>query len=464
MSSLRFITLSSSLLCAALSLLGLAAPVAHCQETGATAFAQGRVVDTVGAVLAPRDRVAPENRMLQERLDTLLPQLMKEAELDMWLVIAREYAEDPVYFTLVPQPSHSARRTTMLVFDRQPDGSVKRLSINRYPFGAPYESAWSGGDLEAQWKALGELVAKRDPKRIGINVSTQWPVADGLTHGLHERLRAALPQGYDGRLVSAENLVVRWLETRSASERAAYPHIVSLARAVIGEAFSGKVITPGVTSTDDVAWYIRQRFESLGLPIWFMPDVNFQRMGVACADDAPFCGQEGVIQPGDVLHTDVGICYLKLCTDTQEMGYVARVGERDAPDGLRKAMATGNRWQDLLTANFAVGRTGNEVLAKTRYGAQAAGIVSSIYSHPVGFFGHAPGPTIGMWDNQDATAGQGDWPLHAMTAYAIEGNIKARLPEWKGQNVQIKLEQTALFDGRRVEYLAGRQTQWHVIR
>ncbi len=455
--------LPTSLLCASLSLLGLATPVAHCQQAAA-GFAQGRVVDTVGAVLAPRDRVAPENRMLQERLDTLLPQLMKEADLDLWLVIAREYAEDPVYFTLVPQPSHSARRTTMLIFDRQPDGSLKRLSINRYPFGAPYESAWSGGDLEAQWKALGELIAKRDPKRIGIDVSAQWPVADGLTHGLHEQLRAVLPQGYDSRLVSAENLVVRWLETRSASERAAYPHIVSLARAVIGEAFSGKVITPGVTSTDDVAWYIRERFESLGLPIWFMPDVNLQRRGTECAADAPFCGEEGVIQPGDVLHTDVGICYLKLCTDTQEMAYVARTGEHDVPAGLRKALATGNRWQDLLTANFATGRTGNEVFAKTRREAEAAGIASSTYSHPVGFFGHAPGPTIGMWDNQGATVGQGDWPLRAMTVYAIEGNIKVRVAEWEGQHVQIKLEQTALFDGQRVDYLAGRQTQWHVIR
>lgn len=452
-----------SLLCATLSLLGLVAPAAHCQQAAA-GFAQGRVVDTVGAVLTPRDRVAPENRMLQERLGTLLPQLMKEADLDLWLVIAREYAEDPIYFTLVPQPSHAARRTTMLIFDRQPDGSVKRLSINRYPFGAPYESAWSGGDLEAQWKALGELIAKRDPKRIGINVSAQWPVADGLTHGLHEKLRAVLPQGYDTRLVSAENLVVRWLETRSASERAAYPHIVSLARAVISEAFSSKVITPGVTSTDDVAWYIRERFESLGLPIWFMPDVNLQRRGTECAADAPFCGTEGVIQPGDVLHTDVGICYLKLCTDTQEMAYVARTGERDVPAGLRKALATGNRWQDLLTANFATGRTGNEVLARTQREAEAAGIVSSTYSHPVGFFGHAPGPAIGMWDNQGATVGQGDWPLHAMTVYAIEGNVKVPVAEWDGQQVQIKLEQTALFDGQRVDYLAGRQTHWHVIR
>lgn len=427
-------------------------------------FAQGRVIDAPGAVVAPRDRIEPENRMLQERLDTLLPRLMQDSGLDMWLVIAREYAEDPVYFTLVPQPSHAARRTTMLVFHRQADGRVQRLSINRYPFGEPYESAWSGGDLDAQWKALGEIIVARDPKRIGINVSEQWPVADGLTHGLHQKLLKALPQAYAARLVPAENLVVRWLETRTETERAAYPHIVALARGVIGEAFSSRVITPGVTTTQDVAWYIRERFESLGLPVWFMPDVNRQRAGIACTDDAPFCGEEGPILPGDVLHTDVGICYLKLCTDTQEMGYVARVGERDVPAGLRTALATGNRWQDLLTANFIAGRTGNEILSRTRRDAQRAGITSSTYSHPIGFFGHAPGPTIGMWDNQDGTPGQGDWPLHAMTAYAIEGNVKVRVPEWDGQRVQIKLEQSALFDGQRVAYLAGRQTEWHVVR
>ena len=427
-------------------------------------FAQGRTIDAAGAVLAPRERVEPENRMLQQRLETLLPALMKEADLDMWLVIAREYAEDPVYFTLVPQPSHAARRTTMLVFHRQADGSVQRLSINRYPFGAPYESAWSGGDLQAQWKALGELIVARDPQRIGIDVSERWPVADGLTHGLHQQLLKVLPPAFAARLVPAENLVVRWLETRTEGERAVYPHIVALARGIISEAFSTRVITPGVTRTQDVAWYIRERFESLGLPIWFMPDVNLQRAGAACAEDAPFCGIEGVIEPGDVLHTDVGICYLKLCTDTQEMAYVARAGEREAPAGLRKALAIGNRWQDLLTGNFVTGRTGNQILQRTRRDAQRAGLVSSTYSHPVGFFGHAPGPTIGMWDDQDGTPGQGDWPLHAMTAYAIEGNVKAQLPEWNGQYVQIKLEQTALFDGKRVEYLAGRQTQWHVVR
>jgi hypothetical protein len=430
----------------------------------ALAFEQGRQVPGGQAVLSPRDRVAVENRIVTERLETLLPRLMAETDIDMWLVLSREYAEDPVYFTLVPQPTFAARRTTLLAFHRKADGSVDRLVVNRYPLGEPYKSVWSGGDLDAQWRALGELIRERDPGRIGINVSRSWPLADGLSKGLHERLLAVLPEGFADRLVPAEDLVVRWTETRIGPEQAIYPHVVALARGVVSEAFSSQVITPGVTHTEDVAWYIRERFESLGLPIWFMPDVNLQRAGGDCERDSPFCGGAGVIQPGDVLHTDVGICYLKLCTDTQEMGYVARLGETDVPKGLREALAAGNRWQDLLTAQFRTGRTGSEILAATRAASDRAGLVSSTYTHPIGFFGHAAGPTIGMWDDQSGRADGGQWKLFPDTAYAIEGNIKAQVPEWGGQWVQIKLEQSALFDGERVLYLAGRQTDWHVVR
>lgn len=429
----------------------------------AYAFDQGRELQATPAVLPARERPAVENRILTERLETLLPRLMAETNIDLWLVLSREYAEDPIYFTLVPQPTFAARRTTLLAFHRKADGTVDRLVVNRYPLGGPYTSAWSGGNLDEQWQALGQLIAERDPKRIGINVSRQWPIADGLSKGLHERLLAVLPQGFEGRLVSAEDLVVRWTETRIASEQAIYPHIVAIARSVVADAFSSKVITPGATHTDDVAWYIRRRYEDMGLPIWFMPDVNFQRAGVACERDAPFCGSEGIIQPGDVLHTDVGICYLKLCTDTQEMGYVLRPGEVDVPAGLKAALADGNRWQDLLTANFRSGRTGSEILAATRRDADRAKLVSSTYTHPIGFFGHAAGPTIGMWDDQSGNADGGRWPLYPDTAYAIEGNIKARVPEW-GQWVQVKLEQSAIFDGEKVTYLAGRQTRWHVVR
>ncbi|MGA0001889.1 MAG: M24 family metallopeptidase [Steroidobacteraceae bacterium] len=429
-------------------------------------FEQGRVLSSAGdyAVLSPRQRVEVENRVLQERLDTLLPSLMAESGLDMWLVINREYAEDPVYFSLVPQPSFAARRTTMLVFNRLQDGTLERLSVNRYPLGPPYETGWAGGELEAQWQALAELIVERDPARIGINVSEQWAVADGLTQGLAGRLTKVLPPEFAKRLEPAEDLVVRWLETRIPEELAFYPHVASIARGVIAEAFSSRVITPGATTTSDVAWYIRERFEALGLRPWFMPYVNRQAPGLACERDADFCGESGIIRPGDVLHTDVGICYLKLCTDTQEMGYVLRPGEQDVPAGLRAALAAGNRWQDLFTGEFRTGRSGNEVLAAARNALEAEGLYSKTYTHPLGYFGHAPGPTIGMWDNQGPTLGQGDWLLHPNTAYAIEGNVKVEVPEWDGQWVQVKLEQGALFDGQHVTYLAGRQVAWHVVR
>ena len=195
-----------------------------------------------------------------------------------------------------------------------------------------------------------------------------------------------------------------------------------------------------------------------------MPYVTLQRPGLTCEQDTAFCGQSGVIRRGDILHTDVGICYLKLCTDTQEMAYVLKADEQDVPEGLKAALATGNQWQDILTRQFVAGRTGNEILKATQQKAKAAGILSSTYSHPLGFFGHAPGPTIGMWDNQGTTPVQGDWPLYANTAYAIEGNIKQAIPEWRNQLAQIMLEQSAYFDGKQVIYLAGRQTQWHLVR
>ncbi len=446
------------------AVLAAAAVIGGLPSTAAAAeFDQGRVVSSTHAVLPWRERPDVENRILEQRLNELLPTLMEEADLDMWLVIAREYAEDPVYFSLVPQPSFAARRTTMLVFFRGPDG-LEKLSVNRYPLGGPYATGWSGGNLDEQWTALGELVADKNPQRIGVNVSTHWPVADGLTHGLYERLMAALPASLHDRVVPAEDLVIRWLETRSDEELALYPHIVGIARQVISEAFSTEVITPGATTTEDIAWYIHERFLELQLPIWFHPDVNLQRQGDDCGEDSPFCGGQGTVMPGDVLHTDVGICYMKLCTDTQEMAYVPRLGEEEVPKGLITAMAKGNQWQDGLTGAYKTGRSGNDILARSLKAAKRRGLIASTYTHPLGVFGHAPGPTIGMWDNQGDTPIRGDWPLHPNTVYAIEGNIKAPVPEWGGQYVQIKLEQDAVFDGERVIYLAGRQTVWHLVR
>ena len=417
-------------------------------------------------VVAFADRPEVENRLLEERLEQLLPRLMREQGIDLWLVIAREYNDDPVFLSLVPKPRFTARRTTMLLFhDRGPEAGVERLTVSRYPLGTLYRAAWEGGDLEAQWRRLAEVIAERDPEKIAVNVSATWPVADGLSHGLHRQLQEALGDGLSQRLVSAESLVVRWLETRTVAEVEVWQRAVAIARDTIAEAFSQRVITPGVTTLGEVAWFIRQRFETAGLAPWFHPDVNRQWQE-ADYGDTPFLGigdPDMVIRRGDLLHTDVGLCYLGLCTDTQEMAYVLKLDETDAPPGLAAAMAVGNRWQDVLTGEFQTGRSGNEILAAAQRRLEAMDINHAIYSHPLGVYGHGPGPTIGMWDNQGPTPGRGDWPLYPMTGYAIEGSVTVAIPEWGGKPAQMKLEQSAVFDGEQVHYLAGRQTRLHLI-
>ena len=344
------------------------------------------------AVATYEHRPAVQNALLIERLDTLLPRLMRETQIDMWVVIAREYNDDPVFLSLVPKPRFTARRTTMLVFFDRGDAGVEKLTVSRYPLGSMYEAAWEGGDLNAQWRRLAEVIAERDPKTIAVNSSDLWPVADGLSHSLYEKLTGALGPTLSARIASAEALTVRWMETRTPAEVEVWQRGVAIARQTIAKAFSSEVITPGVTTVGDVAWFIRTRFEEQGLEPWFHPDVNRQWQGADFGLNAPFLGdgsEDGIIRRGDVLHTDVGLCYLGLCTDTQEMGYVLKLGETEPPVGLGEAMRTGNRWQNALTAEFVTGRTGNEILAAAQASLKTMGIQHAIYTHPLGVYGHA---------------------------------------------------------------------------
>lgn len=267
-----------------------------------------------------------------------------------------------------------------------------------------------------------------------------------------------------GRVVSAENLAVGWLETRTPAEMEIYPMIVKLARSIINEGLSEAVIQPGVTTTDDVEWWYREKIRDLNLVTWFHPSVDIQRPE-ATERDGDFSSREegGVIHMGDLLHVDFGITYLRLNTDTQMHAYVLKHGESEAPADLQAAFDTGNRLQDILTGQFRTGRSGNEILKAALEQAKAEGIRATIYTHPIGFHGHAAGPTIGMWDAQGGVPGPGDYPLHPMTAYSIELNAAVDIPSWGGQTVRIMLEEDAIFDGESVIYIDPRQEELLLI-
>ncbi len=411
------------------------------------------------SILPLKDQAKVIDKWLEIRLENVLPEIMRRENFDIWIIICREYNEDPVFRTLVPATWLSARRTTMLVFfDKGKDG-MERLSISRYDIGKFYKGVWNPEKMD-QWECLAKVVADRDPKRIGINESDTFAFGDGLSVSLKAKLVKALGTKYAARLHSAERLAVGWLERRIPEELEVYPHIVSIAHQIIAEAFSNQVITPGVTTTEDVVWWIREKMNQLGLPTWFQPSVSIQRQKAENEDKT----ENNVIRRGDLLHCDIGIIYLGLNTDTQEHSYVLKQGEKDAPEGLKKALSLSNQLQDILIGEFVEGRTGNEILKAALSRAKAERLKSSIYSHPLGYHGHAAGPMIGLWDQQEEVPGKGDYPLYYETCYSIELNVKTNIPEWDDQEVRIALEQDAVFRENGTYFLDGRQTKFHLIK
>jgi Xaa-Pro aminopeptidase len=412
-----------------------------------------------------RERAVAEDHLLAERFRGLLPSLMRENGVDLWLIVAEEYNEDPVMRTMLPATWLSARRKTILfIFDQGADKGLETLAVARYPVGTLFKAAWNPEQEPDQWKRLIQLIEERKPKRIALNISETYAHADGLSHTEHQNLLRYLPPAYQASLVSGEKLAVHWLETRTPAEIAVYEVACRLAHHIIAEGLSEKVIVPGVTTTDDVVWWYRERVAQLGLQSWFHPTVDVQRPDAANEEaQRSFATRpdgQTVIMPGDLVHMDFGLDYLGMHTDTQELAYVLRPGETEVPAYLQKALAVGNRLQDILTSHFKIGRTGNDVLKLTIDQARAEGIVPQIYSHPVGYHGHAAGPAIGMWDNQLNVPGTGDYVLRPYTAYAIELNAKVKLPEWNGKELRVMLEENAWLgpDGQ-VRYIDGRQKE-----
>ncbi|MBT6244511.1 MAG: M24 family metallopeptidase [Gammaproteobacteria bacterium] len=417
-------------------------------------------------VLPMRDRSVLIDEILTDRVENLLPQLMRREKIDMWILISREYNEDPVLKTFLPSTWLSARRRTILViFDSGEGKPLERLAVARYQVGELFKKAWDKETQGEQWQRLAEIIKQRNPRRIAINKSTHFALADGLTATEHEEFFGVLDAEMKNRIISAEPLALAWLETRTSKEMQVYPGLVGLGHKMISEAFSNKVIVPGKSTTDDVVWWLREQTRTLKLRNWFHPSVSLQRATPEQFDhEKAFSAKsdETIIQPGDLLHVDFGLTYLRLNTDQQQHAYVLKPNETDAPEYLKVALARGNQLQDIFTANFKAGRTGNEVLSLSRKQAIARGIKPSIYTHPIGYHGHAAGTTLGMWDSQDGVPVQGDYPLHLNTAYSIELNAASYLPQWN-KEIRIMLEEEAHFSARGVKYMDGRQTSFLLI-
>jgi hypothetical protein len=418
-----------------------------------------------------REQAQIQQQWLKLRLERVLPKLMRKHGVQMWLVICREYNEDPVFFSLVSPTTFAARRRTIYVFfDRGEERGVERLALGGGSNGGLYtvyrDPEVEGREIygEGQWALLKKLIGERSPSTIALNISHTHAFADGLSAGEREKLESVLGPEYLRRVVRAENLALEYVQVRLAEMLPVYRQMMETVHWLIGRAFSNEVIKPGATTNQDVVWWLRHQVNGLGLGTWFQPSVRVQKpakTGVnLLAEDAPV-----VIERGDVLHVDFGITAMRLNTDTQHMGYVLREGETDVPAGIKKALANANRLQDILIERMRPGRSGNDILSDALAQMRAEGINGTIYTHPVGDHGHGAGPLIGLWDRQQGVPGRGDVLVLPNTWFSIELQATTEVAEWGGKQLWVGQEEDAVIDGQgRISWVLRRQTQYHIVK
>lgn len=414
------------------------------------------------SIKTEKERSIIKDEILEDRFTNLLPKLMDKAAIDMWLLISREYNEDPVLKTMLPATWLNARRRTIIVFYRNREkNTLERLAVARYDIGKSIKSAWNKEEEPNQWKALAKIISDKNPKKIGLNYSTHFALADGLVKTDFDELKENMPQEISSKFVSAQKLGIAWIETRTEKELVLFRKLVKITHDIIDEAFSSKTIVPGKTTTEDLVWFLRQKVTDLGLETWFHPTVDIQRNNEALKSHIESFSKskdKKIIQKGDLLHCDFGITYIGLNTDCQQHAYVLNDNETHVPNFLEHAYKKGNRVQDILTKNMKSGLTGNQILANSLKQGKEEGLRPSIYTHPLGKYGHSAGTTIGMWDSQDGVPFNGDYPIEKNTAYAIELNTTVFIKEWD-KDIRIMLEEAGFFGNDTFEYVNNRQTE-----
>lgn len=429
-----------------------------------------------------REQAAMQQAWLARRLDTFLPSLMRKHGIDLWVVPMREYNEDPVFSSITAPETFAARRRTIYVFfdtcaarGAAPGPScIERIALGGTSQGGVFDARTSAKTVnqavggrqaelwgDEQWQLLVEVVEERKPKVIGINRSRVFAFTDGLSSGELDGMSEALGATWSGRLRNAEALPLELIASRLPEEEAFFERMNALVWQLSQTMFSEKVIVPGTTRTSDLVWWWRQRVNDLGMGTWFQPSVNVQRQGATAKD----LGEDPVIQPGDVLHSDLGITVARLNTDTQHLAYVLKPGETAAPAGLQRALANANAMQDISMEEIRPGRTGNEALASVLSRMKAKGITGTMYTHPIGLHGHGAGPLVGLWDYQDGVPGRGDARVIPSMWFSIELQATTPVPEWGGQPVQMAQEEDMIIDAAgKARWAHRRQDSLFLVR
>jgi Xaa-Pro aminopeptidase len=429
------------------------------------ASVQSQTKEPLPKLLPVREQQTAREAWLKKRLDTMLLPMMRQQKIEMWIVTNDEFHADPITEYIAPPLPYVGRRDFFIFADRGGD-KLDRLALVRYPeehlkyffeiLNPP------GRDIAA---TLRRVVEERNPKTIALNMGGTRGATTGLTQDAFKFLTETLGQDYSSRFVSAAPLIVEYMDTRLPEELEHYRTAVALTDLLTQRAFSNEVITPGKTTVGDVRWWFLQQINNFGLGTWFQPDLRVQRHNQETGKTQQFLSvaeESMVIQRGDVIHIDCGLNYMGLSTDWQKMGYVLREGEKDAPEGLKRALANTNKLQDALFTHIKPGAKGYEVYDATMADMKKMGIEAMIYSHSVGTQGHALGASIDF--RRPAAGAPSEPPFREGSYTSIELNTSTAVPEWGGQKVTIMMEDDAYLTKDGMKWFRPRQTAFYLIK
>ena len=393
------------------------------------------------------------NQIRRDKFDFILPEVMRENNIDMWIVMNREGHNDPLY----PDLGHGyTSKNGYYIFSDPGHGRIERivLGINDYLLEQGNTYDYFGAEDE-----LKTIVEQRNPQQIGLNISRNIGAADGLSYSGYQELAEILGETYASRFVSAEKLVSDFRSRRVASELVAFGEAGERSRQIAEKAFSNAVITPGVTPLEDVAWWMKDQLFDQGLGSSFgMPSVY-----ITGPSGIEALSNDRIIQRGDLLMIDWGVGLMNFHTDMKRIAYVLRENETEAPAGIQNAFDQAIKARAVVRGAIKPGRTAAQA-EKDIYTALEAGGFKQMVGfnqpstedvtdviigcHSVGNLGHGIGPSIAFFNPVRLT-----YELKPGNLLSIELFAYTAAPEWGGKKVRIPLEDDAVVTERGIEWL-----------
>ncbi|HSK74599.1 MAG TPA: M24 family metallopeptidase [Pyrinomonadaceae bacterium] len=413
-------------------------------------------------LLSLREQMDVREAWLKKRFDTMILPMMRRHKIEMWIVVNEEFNNAPVTEYITPPIPIVGRRDFFIFADYE--GKLEKIAVVRYNeerLTNHFTLLSPSRDKIAQ--TLLEIVKIRNPKTIALNFGGTRGQQSGLSYDSYKFLAETLGKDYESRFVPAADFLTEFFDTRLPEELEHYRTAVLVTDILTRRAFSNEVITPGKTTVGDVRWWLLQQVNNLGLSVWFQPDLRVQRLAKTNAASQQFLSvapENLVLERGDLIHVDFGLNYMGLSTDWQKHAYILRVGENDAPPGLKNALKNTNRLQDVLFEKARAGMTGAEVYDRTMAQMKKEGIEAMIYSHPIGTHGHGLGASIDF----RRSIGGADERLRLGSYTSIELNTSTIVPEWNNQKVTIMAEDDAFMTEKGYEFFRPRQTEFYLIR